>query len=179
MTDFPMDIVIFNKIVEVFNQTRSYVLLLFPLAFFIRIAFGFILLSSDGFTDILKDSLFLFLGLFFFIDILKMALQIPYFISSELSFGEWRNINLGDGIFTKFLKRIVDWIGILSYWISFGLYVVIISILGFFCRIYSFFWDNVSGLWIAQGFFYFTFYSLVMASSLALHKLCSLYHCRQ
>ena len=60
-----------------------------------------------------------------------MTLQIPYFVSQELSFGEWRNINLGDGIFTKALKRIVDWIGILSYWISFGLYVVIISILGF------------------------------------------------
>ena len=132
MTDFPMDTVIFNKIVEVFNQTRSYVLLLFPLAFFIRIAFGFILLKGDCFTDILKDSLFLFLGLFFFTDILKMTLQIPYFVASELSFGEWRNINFGDGIFIKPLKRLVDWIGILSYWISFGLYVVIISILGFF-----------------------------------------------
>ena len=132
MTDFPMDTVIFNKIVEVFNQTRSYVLLLFPLAFFIRIAFGFILLKSDSFIDILKDSLFLFLGLFFFTDILKMALQIPYFISSELSFGDWRNINLGEGLFTKALKRFVDWIGILSYWVSFGLYVVIVSILGFF-----------------------------------------------
>ena len=131
MTDFPIDTVIFNKIVEVFNQTRSYVLLLFPLAFFMRIAFGFILLKGDSFTDILKDSLFLFLGLFFFTDILKLTLQIPYFVSQELSFGEWRNINLGEGIFTKFIKRIVDWIGIFSYWISFGLYVVIISILGF------------------------------------------------
>ena len=139
MTDFPMDIVIFNKIVEVFNQTRNYVLLLFPLAFFIRIAFGFILLKLDSFTDILKDSLFLFLGLFFFTDVLKMTLQIPYFISSELSLGEWRNINLGDGIFTKALKRIVDWIGILSYWISFGLYVVIISILCFFAGYILFF----------------------------------------
>ena len=91
MTDFPMDAVIFNKIVEVFNQTRRYVLLLFPLAFFIRIAFGFILLKTDSFTDILKDSLFLFLGLFFFTDILKLALQIPYFVSSELSLGDWRN----------------------------------------------------------------------------------------
>ena len=131
MTDFPIDTVIFNKIVEVFNQTRSYVLLLFPLAFFIRIAFGFMLLKGDSFTDILKDSLFLFLGLFFFTDILKLTLQIPYFVSKELSFGEWRHINLGEGIFTKVVKRIVDWIGILSYWISFGLYVVIISILGF------------------------------------------------
>ena len=132
MTDFPIDTVIFNKIVEVFNQTRSYVLLLFPLAFFIRIAFGFILLKGpESFTDILKDSLFLFLGLFFFTDILKLTLQIPYFVSQELSFGDWRNINLSEGIFTKFIKRIVDWIGILSYWISFGLYVVIISILGF------------------------------------------------
>ena len=132
MTDFPMDVVIFNKIVEVFNQTRRYVLLLFPLAFFIRIAFGFILLKGDCFTDILKDSLFLFLGLFFFTDILKFTLQIPYFVANELSFGEWKDINLGEGLFTKALKRIVDWIGILSYWISFGLYVVIISILGFF-----------------------------------------------
>ncbi|MCY4513234.1 MAG: hypothetical protein OXB86_06065, partial [Bdellovibrionales bacterium] len=132
MTDFPMDVVIFNKIVEVFNQTRRYVLLLFPLAFFLRIAFGFIILKGDGFIDILKDSLFLFLGLFFFTDILKFTLQIPYFVANELSFGEWRDINLGEGLFTKVLKRIVDWIGILSYWISFGLYVVIISILGFF-----------------------------------------------
>ena len=132
MTDFPMDTIIFNKIVEVFNQTRSYVLLLFPLAFFIRIAFGFIFLKPQSFTDILKDSLFLFLGLFFFTDILKMALQIPYFVSSELALGEWRNINRGEGLFTKALKRIVDWIGILSYWISFGLYVVIVSMLGFF-----------------------------------------------
>ena len=133
MTDFPMDTVIFNKIVEVFNQTRGYVLLLFPLAFFIRIAFGFILLKGpESFTDILKDSLFLFLGLFFFTDILKLTLQIPYFISQELSSGEWRNINLEGGIFTKVLKRIVDWVGILAYWISFGLYVVLISILGFF-----------------------------------------------
>ena len=132
MTDFPIDTVIFNKIVEVFNQTRSYVLLLFPLAFFIRIAFGFLLLKGpESFTDILKDSLFLFLGLFFFTDILKLTLQIPYFVSRELSFGDWRNINLSEGIFTKFIKRIVDWVGILSYWISFGLYVVIISILGF------------------------------------------------
>ena len=127
-----MDTAIFNKIVEVFNQTRSYILLLFPLAFFIRIAFGFILLKGDSFTDILKDSLFLFLGLFFFMDILKLTLQIPYFVASELTLGEWREINLGEGIFTKALKRIVDWIGILSYWISFGLYVVIVSILGFF-----------------------------------------------
>ena len=132
MTDFPMDAVIFNKIVEVFNQTRRYVLLLFPLAFFIRIAFGFILLRADSFTDILKDSLFLFLGLFFFTDILKMALQIPYFVSAELTLGDWRNINMGDGVFTKAIKRVVDWIGILSYWISFGLYVVIVSMLGFF-----------------------------------------------
>ena len=131
MTDFPIDFSIFNKIVEVFNQTRSYVLLLFPLAFFIRIAFGFLLLKGESFTDILKDSLFLFLGLFFFTDILKLTLQIPYFVSQELSYGEWRHINLGEGIFTKFIKRIVDWISILSYWISFGLYVVIISILGF------------------------------------------------
>ena len=139
MTDFPMDAVIFNKIVEVFNQTRRYVLLLFPLAFFIRIAFGFILLKIDSFTDILKDSLFLFLGLFFFTDILKLALQIPYFVSSELSLGDWRNINMGEGIFTKALKRIVDWIGIFSYWISFGLYVVIVSILGFFAGYILFF----------------------------------------
>ena len=139
MTDFPMDAVIFNKIVEVFNQTRRYVLLLFPLAFFIRIAFGFILLKTDSFTDILKDSLFLFLGLFFFTDILKLALQIPYFVSSELSLGDWRNVNLGEGIFTRALKRIVDWIGILSYWISFGLYVVIVSILGFFAGYILFF----------------------------------------
>ena len=131
MTDFPMDILIFNKIVEVFNQTRRYILLLFPLAFFIRIAFGFILLKTDSFVDILKDSLFLFLGLFFFTDILKLTLQIPYFVSSELSVGEWKNINLTEGIFTKALKRFVDWIGVISYWISFGLYVVIISILGF------------------------------------------------
>ena len=128
---------------------------LFPLAFFIRIAFGFILLNSDGFTDILKDSLFLFLGLFFFTDILKMALQIPYFISSELTLGDWRNINLGDGIFTKFLKRIVDWIGILSYWISFGLYVVIISILGFFAGYILFFRHNVSELMDCSRFFLF------------------------
>ena len=121
MTDFPMDTVIFNKIVQVFNQTRSYVLFLFPLAFFIRIAFGFILLKVDS-----------------FIDILKMTLQIPFFISSELSFGDWRNINLGEGIFTKALKRIVDWIGILSYWISFGLYVVTLSILGFLRAIFFF-----------------------------------------
>ena len=139
MTDFPMDAVIFNKIVEVFNQTRRYVLLLFPLAFFIRIAFGFILLKTDSFTDILKDSLFLFLGLFFFTDILKLALQIPYFVSSELSLGDWRNINLGEGIFTRALKRIVDWIGIASYWISFGLYIVIVSILGFFAGYILFF----------------------------------------
>ena len=139
MTDFPMDAVIFNKIVEVFNQTRRYVLLLFPLAFFIRIAFGFILLKVDSFTDIIKDSLFLFLGLFFFTDILRLALQIPYFVSSELSLGDWRNINLGDGIFTKAFRRIVDWIGILSYWISFGLYVVIVSILGFFAGYILFF----------------------------------------
>ena len=139
MTDFPMDAVIFNKIVEVFNQTRRYVLLLFPLAFFIRIAFGFILLKTDSFIDILKDSLFLFLGLFFFTDILKLALQIPYFVSNELSFGEWRNINLGEGLFTNALKRIVDWIGIVSYWVSFGLYVVIISILGFFAGYILFF----------------------------------------
>ena len=131
MTDFPMDILIFNKIVEVFNQTRRYILLLFPLAFFIRIAFGFILLKTDSFVDILKDSLFLFLGLFFFTDILKLTLQIPYFVSNELSYGDWKNINLTEGIFTKALKRFVDWIGIISYWISFGLYVVIISILGF------------------------------------------------
>ena len=157
MTDFPMDIVIFNKIVEVFNQTRSYVLLLFPLAFFIRIAFGFILLNSDGFTDILKDSLFLFLGLFFFTDILKMALQIPYFISSELSFGDWRNINLGDGIFTKFFKRIVDWIGILSYWISFGLYVVIISILGFFAGYILFFGTMFRAYGLLKVFFILLF----------------------
>ena len=139
MTDFPIDTVIFNKIVDVFNQTRSYVLLLFPLAFFIRTVFGFIFLRADSFIEILKDSLFLFLGLFFFTDILKMALQIPYFISSELSFGDWRNINLEEGIFTKALKRIVDWIGIISYWVSFGLYVVIISILGFFAGYILFF----------------------------------------
>ena len=131
MTDFPIDIVIFNKISEVFNQTRSYVLLLFPLAFFLRIAFGFILLKGSDFTDILKDSLFLFLGLFFFMDVLRLMLQIPYFLASDLSFGEWRHINLGEGFFTKTLQRIVEWIGVLSYWISFGLYVVIISILGF------------------------------------------------
>ncbi|MDE0119833.1 MAG: hypothetical protein OXM55_07485 [Bdellovibrionales bacterium] len=139
MTDFPIDTAIFNKIIEVFNQTRSYVLLLFPLAFFIRIALGFILLKSEGFTDILKDSLFLFLGLFFFTDILKMSLQIPYFVSSELSLGDWRNINLGEGLFINFIRRIVDWIGILSYWISFGLYIVIVSVLGFFAGYVLFF----------------------------------------
>ena len=112
---------------------------LFPLAFFIRIVFGFIFLRADSFIEILKDSLFLFLGLFFFTDILKMTLQIPYFISSELSFGDWRNINLGDGIFTKALKRFVDWIGIISYWVSFGLYIVIVSILGFFAGYILFF----------------------------------------
>ena len=139
MTDFPMDIVIFNKISEVFNQTRSYILLLFPLAFFIRIAFGFILLKGSDFTDILKDSLFLFLGLFFFVDILRLTLQIPYFVANDLSFGEWRHINLGEGFFAKALQRTVEWIGILSYWISFGLYVVIISILGFLAGYILFF----------------------------------------
>ena len=157
MTDFPMDIVIFNKIVEVFNQTRSYVLLLFPLAFFIRLVFGFILLKVDSFTDILKDSLFLFLGLFFFTDILKLTLQIPYFVSSELSFGDWRNINLGDGIFTNALKRIVDWIGIISYWISFGLYVVIVSILGFFAGYILFFGTMFRAYGMLKVFFILLF----------------------
>ena len=157
MTDFPIDTVIFNKIVEVFNQTRSYVLLLFPLAFFIRIVFGFIFLRADSFIEILKDSLFLFLGLFFFTDILKMALQIPYFISSELSFGDWRNINLEEGIFTKALKRIVDWIGIISYWVSFGLYVVIVSILGFFAGYILFFGTMFRAYGILKVFFILLF----------------------
>ena len=157
MTDFPMDTIIFNKIVEVFNQTRNYVLLLFPLAFFIRIAFGFILLKVDSFTDILKDSLFLFLGLFFFTDILKMSLQIPYFVSSELTLGEWRNINLGDGIFTKALKRFVDWIGIISYWVSFGLYVVIVSILGFFAGYILFFGTMFRAYGLLKVFFILLF----------------------
>ena len=107
--------------------------------------------------DILKDSLFLFLGLFFFTDILKLALQIPYFISNELSFGEWRNINLGEGIFTKALKRIVDWIGILSYWISFGLYVVIISILGFFAGYILFFGTMFRAYGMLKVFFILLF----------------------
>ena len=157
MTDFPMDAVIFNKIVEVFNQTRRYVLLLFPLAFFIRIAFGFILLKTDSFIDILKDSLFLFLGLFFFTDVLKTTLQIPYFVSSELSVGEWRNINLVDGVFTKAIKRIVDWIGILSYWISFGLYVVIVSILGFFAGYILFFGTMFRAYGMLKVFFILLF----------------------
>ena len=157
MTDFPMDTVIFNKIVEVFNQTRSYVLLLFPLAFFVRIAFGFILLNADNFIDILKDSLFLFLGLFFFTDILNMTLRIPYFISSELSFGDWRNINLGEGLFTKALKRFVDWIGILSYWVSFGLYVVIVSILGFFAGYILFFGTMFRAYGMLKVFFILLF----------------------
>ena len=157
MTDFPIDTVIFNKIVEVFNQTRSYVLLLFPLAFFIRIVFGFIFLRADSFIDILKDSLFLFLGLFFFTDILKMTLQIPYFVSTELSFGDWRNINLGDGIFTKALKRFVDWIGIISYWVSFGLYVVIISILGFFAGYILFFGTMFRAYGMLKVFFILLF----------------------
>ncbi len=157
MTDFPMDILIFNKIVEVFNQTRRYVLLLFPLAFFIRIAFGFILLKMDNFTDILKDSIFLFLGLFFFTDVLKMSLQIPYFISSELSFGEWRNVNMGEGIFTRTIKRAVDWIGILSYWISFGLYVVIVSVLGFFAGYILFFGTMFRAYGMLKVFFILLF----------------------
>ena len=157
MTDFPMDIIIFNKIVEVFNQTRSYILLLFPLAFFIRIAFGFILLKSDGFTDILKDSLFLFLGLFFFTDILKLTLQIPYFVSSELSMGDWRNINLGEGLFINTVKRIVDWLGIISYWISFGLYVVIISVLGFFAGYVLFFGTMFRAYGVLKVFFILLF----------------------
>lgn len=153
MTDFPMDIVIFNKIVEVFSQTRNYILLLFPLAFFIRIAFGFILLKSDGFTDILKDSLFLFLGLFFFTDILKLTLQIPYFVSSELSLGDWRSINLGNGLFINTIKRIVDWLGIISYWISFGLYVVIVSVLGFFAGYVLFFGTMFRAYGVLRVFF--------------------------
>ncbi len=157
MTDFPMDIIIFNKIVEVFNQTRSYILLLFPLAFFIRIAFGFILLKSDGFTDILKDSLFLFLGLFFFTDILKLTLQIPYFVSNELSMGDWRNINLGEGLFINTVKRIVDWLGIISYWISFGLYVVIISVLGFFAGYVLFFGTMFRAYGVLKVFFILLF----------------------
>ncbi|MCZ0932801.1 MAG: hypothetical protein OXJ52_06595, partial [Oligoflexia bacterium] len=39
----------------------------------------------------------------------------------------------------KALKRVVEWIGIISYWISFGLYIVIISILGFFAGYILFF----------------------------------------
>ena len=139
MMSFPIDAVIFNKIIEVFNQSREYVLLLFPLAFFVRIAFGFIFLKTESFIDILKDSLFLFLGLFFFTDILKMTLQIPYFVASELSAGDFKNINLSSGIFTKALKRLVDWIGIITYWISFGLYIVIVCILGFFSAYILFF----------------------------------------
>ena len=157
MTSFPIDTIIFNKIVEVFNQSRSYVLLLFPLAFFIRIAFGFILLKQSSFIDILKDSLFLFLGLFFFTDILKMTLQIPYFVASELSTTDFKNINLGSGIFTKALKRLVDWIGIITYWISFGLYVVIVSILGFFSAYILFFGTMFRAYGLLKIFFILLF----------------------
>ena len=153
MTSFPFDIIIFNKIVEVFNQTRSYVLLLFPLAFFIRIAFGFIFLKAESFTEILKDSLFLFLGLFFFTDILKLTLQIPFFVSSELSTEDFKNINLGQGIFTKALKRLVEWIGIITYWISFGLYVVVVSILGFFAGYILFFGTMFRAYGLLKVFF--------------------------
>lgn len=148
-----MDAVIFNKIIEVFNQTRGYILLLFPLAFFIRIAFGFIFLKNSSFTDILKDSLFLFLGLFFFTDILKLTLQIPYFVSQELSMGDWREINLGEGLFINMVKRIVDWLGILSYWISFGLYVVIVSIIGFFAGYILFFGTMFRAYGVLKVFF--------------------------
>ena len=157
MTDFPIDMAVFNKILEVFNQTRKYVLFLFPLAFFIRIALGFILLKSEGFTDILKDSLFLFLGLFFFADILRLSLQIPYFISSELSMGDWRYVNLGESIFTRMIKRVVDWLGILSYWISFGLYVVIISALGFFAGYILFFGTMFRAYGVLKVFFILLF----------------------
>ena len=36
MADFPMDAVIFNKIVEVFNQTRRYVPSSFSIGFFYK-----------------------------------------------------------------------------------------------------------------------------------------------
>ena len=157
MTDFPIDMAVFNKILEVFNQTRRYVLFLFPLAFFIRIALGFILLKSEGFTDILKDSLFLFLGLFFFADILRLSLQIPYFVSSELSMGDWRYVNLGESIFTRMIKRVVDWLGILSYWISFGLYIVIVSALGFFAGYILFFGTMFRAYGVLKVFFILLF----------------------
>ena len=157
MTEFPMDTTIVNKIIEVFQKTRNYVLILFPLAFFIRLAFSFIFLKTEGFVDVLKDSLFLFLGLFFFTDILKLSLQIPYFVSAELSMGDWRSINLGQGVFINAVKRVVDWLGIISYWISFGLYVVIVSVLGFFAGYILFFGTMFRAYGVLKVFFVLLF----------------------
>ncbi len=132
MTSFPLDSLILNKIVEVFNQTRSYILLLFPLAFFTRILLNFLLFkNSEDFINILKDTLLLALGLFFFTDILKLTLQIPYFVASDLSIS-YSEIKLEGGFFSEKLKHLTDMIGIICYWISFSIYMVIVCLLGFF-----------------------------------------------
>ena len=67
--------------------------------------------------------------------------------------GDWREINLGEGLFINMVKRIVDWLGILSYWISFGLYVVIVSILGFFAGYILFFGTMFRAYGVLKVFF--------------------------
>ena len=51
----------------------------------------------------------------------------------------------------------MDWIGILSYWISFGLYVVIISILGFFAGYILFFGTMFRAYGLLKVFFILLF----------------------
>ncbi len=131
MTDFPFEYEVFIKMLEIFKSFRGELLKFFPLIFLLRVVLAFVCFKQEGgFLEILKDSLILWGLFYFFSDFVVLAMKIPYFFTSLFEGSEVFEIPLqGEGFIGAFVYRLTRWFAVISYWISFGIYVFIISLL--------------------------------------------------
>ncbi len=130
MTDFPFHYDIFLKMLDVFKSFRGELIKFFPLVFLFRVIFSFITFkNTNDFMTLLKDTFILWGLFYFFYDFVIFSVQIPSFLSSTFQTDEIFEVILEDNSwFTFFTARLGSWFAVLSYWISFGLYIFMISL---------------------------------------------------
>lgn len=128
MTDFPS--LINQSIAETFHVFREQVLIFFPLAFLVRLMINFCLFNGkESHFNLLRDTFIMWALLFIFTDLISWTLKLPSFIRESLRDSKVFEVPLSDSWITSFLSKITDYVAIVCYWISYSVYILIITVL--------------------------------------------------
>ena len=128
MSDFPS--LIESSLIEMFEAFREQILIVFPLVFLVRLMISFCLFQGkESYFNLLKDTFLMGILLFLFTDFISWTIQFPHFIGETLKDSKTFEVPLSDNRITYYLSKLTDYVAIVCYWVSYSLFILIVTIL--------------------------------------------------